>query len=808
MDATETNDGSVDGTVDVGPSDTPLTDSLPPVSACVDALVDCPAGQDCIEGECLDPCSMKAAESTGLGCQYAAVDLENGASQESGLGVLITNPSATDLLSISVHLTLGGELMPEYTLDIGPGAVQALPLPNRSVIGTLKGLYPYEVRGSRPFVAYQLSPSADAVGVGSADMTRLLPRTAASTEFVAVTGRSNGYVTVVAFEDGTEVSVRPTGPTAPGGGLTAMLPGTIYTVTLSQGELINLRGASTDVDLTGTEIWASQPVTVFAGSVLARSGGACCADHMAHQLFPTAMWGSVVVAPRSKARGVAPDYWRVVASANETTITFDPSVSVPVTLNRGEWVELSSDESFVVTGSQPIQVARILASSKEVTATGEYCTSDAQCPAGQRCFGGDSAGPGRCYDTCTVGPSDCPATVYSCHENAFSTSGVTGTGICRRNRCGPGYGPCAVGATCVEGSDLSVCFEVCQTGLTCSEPGAQCGLLVGQAVCDPPSCDDETLCPDGATCLSVDEGPSSCQWSCTPLPTCSLDSYRCLSSQLYSPETQWFDGAICVPPGCIEDADCPSAHGCDQSAGEETGTCKTLGDPSLSLLPPVEQYRANHVWMTPVGFKDNWIDIAAPTDASVLLDGEPIVPHSFVALGDAYKTVTQHVQPGFHRLEATHPVLMLAYGLDVETSYDAAGGSSLADLRPEAPGPGPGEDVVSPDAADGGDTVVPTDGVNPSVPTWKDDIRPILFTYCKDCHLLGANSGGLVLDDYAVVFQPSLMCADTTIGDAIVLKTSGDPTCEGTVMPPTGTPVTAEEIQILQAWLAAGMPEN
>jgi len=798
-----------DAVLDVAAVDDVLSDTVEPetiVAECVSGDNTCEADTECIEGLCLDPCSLAAAEKTGLGCQYLAVDLENdsGAAQ-AGLAVLLANPSAQNPVTVTVYNNVNGDALEGFTVDLAPGGHQVLPLPDRSIQGTLKGLYPYDIQGTAPFIAHQLNPATGTEDTGSSDRTRLLPLTATSTEFLAVTGQNNAFVTVMARWPDTEVSVRPSANCAGGGGIIAMEAGKVYTLTLEAGDLINVRGATNETDLTGTEIWSTKPVAAFGGSVLARSAESCCADHMEHQLMPTATWGKVVVGPRSSPRGQAPDYWRVIAAKDNTTVTFEPSVSVPVALNRGEWVGFHSLESFVASADGPIQLVRILASAQEATGTGKYCVTHTDCPVGQQCFDSEGTGIGRCFSTCVVNQQDCPSSVYGCHESPMPAGG----GTCRRSRCGQKYGPCAVNATCVDGEELSVCFEVCQQGLTCSEPGAECGLLVGQAVCDSPACGPESPCPDGATCFSNGDSPGVCQWSCTTEPSCAVAGYRCLSNQLYSPDEQWFEGAICVPPGCVTDADCPAAHRCYAKAGsDEPARCRLIGDPSLAWVAPVEQFKRVHTWTVPPGFEVQWIDVVAPVEASVLLDGQPVEPHSFKAVGNDYKLAAQLLSEGVHRLEATSPIFVMGYGFGIESSYDAMGGSRLLDLRVKVPGPTPGDDVIGGDVQQDTSDMDSTDGTAPGSPTWEGDIRPLLFTYCKDCHLLGADSGALVLDDYAVVNTPSTFCPDSTIGQAMLLKVLGDPTCQGTVMPPAGNGLTSEEIATIQQWLDGGMPES
>ena len=133
---------------------------------------------------------------------------------------------------------------------------------------------------------------------------------------------------------------------------------------------------------------------------------------------------------------------------------------------------------------------------------------------------------------------------------------------------------------------------------------------------------------------------------------------------------------------------------------------------------------------------------------------------------------------------------------------------------------GPVEDVATGDAGSGdagsgdagsgdagsGDAVV-ADTVEPPVPTWTDDVQPIIASYCGACH--GA-SGGWSVDDYEstqkTAFYP--FCGDMVKGEcfSVRIKDESMPTAGG------GGSILAEveasgELAIIDAWIAGGMPE-
>ncbi|MCC6747051.1 MAG: hypothetical protein IT371_05285 [Deltaproteobacteria bacterium] len=143
------------------------------------------------------------------------------------------------------------------------------------------------------------------------------------------------------------------------------------------------------------------------------------------------------------------------------------------------------------------------------------------------------------------------------------------------------------------------------------------------------------------------------------------------------------------------------------------------GDPSFILLPPVEQFRKDYLFLTPDKYSFDFIMVAAPKDATVRLDGRTLAvgcdttqgakicctlnPVGKVKrAGDLLETeyvawkcqlsfpriIEGKVPPenlapgeqydGVHRLTATHPVGLVVYGFDAFVSYGYPGGTDLA----------------------------------------------------------------------------------------------------------------------------------
>jgi hypothetical protein len=137
------------------------------------------------------------------------------------------------------------------------------------------------------------------------------------------------------------------------------------------------------------------------------------------------------------------------------------------------------------------------------------------------------------------------------------------------------------------------------------------------------------------------------------------------------------------------------------------------GDPSLTVYPPVEQFRPDYVFLTPDKYSFDFLSIIAPPTATVELDGRtldgtvclvtptdgltedqrgsitpPFVTYtcqlSFPVI-DPQQAAPNNISPGVqndgvHALVANAPVGLIVMGWDNFVSYAYAGGTQLADI--------------------------------------------------------------------------------------------------------------------------------
>jgi hypothetical protein len=137
------------------------------------------------------------------------------------------------------------------------------------------------------------------------------------------------------------------------------------------------------------------------------------------------------------------------------------------------------------------------------------------------------------------------------------------------------------------------------------------------------------------------------------------------------------------------------------------------GDPSFIIIPPIEQYRAQYVFLTPDRYSFDFLRIMAPRGARIMLDTEPLtaVPGCGLEAGTPLEQVLEGgpfaydvfrcqlsfpvidtavaaeapllpgVQnDGVHRIFSDRPIGVIADGFDRNVSYGYAAGTELREI--------------------------------------------------------------------------------------------------------------------------------
>lgn len=109
-----------------------------------------------------------------------------------------------------------------------------------------------------------------------------------------------------------------------------------------------------------------------------------------------------------------------------------------------------------------------------------------------------------------------------------------------------------------------------------------------------------------------------------------------------------------------------------------------VGDPAFLLAVPLEQLRTDYVFLCPDKYVDDYINIMAPVDATVDLDGARVGDGQFTTFGTGeFKVARLLVDDGVHAVTASAPVAVIVYGFDSYVSYGYPAGLNLSELNEE-----------------------------------------------------------------------------------------------------------------------------
>jgi len=363
--------------------------------------VACAEDENCREGACVVRCPNDPKFGSYVGCEFWATDLPNypdhtlnPTPENLPWAFVVSNPGQFD---VRVYF----EMPPLFTYapadDIVPGGEsRVFQLPNINVQGTSVRPKGVHLTATGPVLAHTFNPWDNTF---SNDASLLLPDPLLGDEYVIMTQPSgateieiipgftfpnqNGYFTVIAAYDNTDVTFQVTGKVRASGAIPKLEPGQLHMVRLNRGDVLNVQSdpeaLGDPADLTGSRVTATKPIAVFAGHEEAvigdpvpnGEGGTdtpCCADHLEDQMLPLGVLDTRYLAVKSPPRGtgqVEVDHWRIVAAEAGVTVTTNPPQAGAngVTLaNIGSWVEVKTNQSFEVTATGKVQVGQYLVS--------------------------------------------------------------------------------------------------------------------------------------------------------------------------------------------------------------------------------------------------------------------------------------------------------------------------------------------------------------------------------------------------------------------------------------------------------------
>jgi hypothetical protein len=116
-----------------------------------------------------------------------------------------------------------------------------------------------------------------------------------------------------------------------------------------------------------------------------------------------------------------------------------------------------------------------------------------------------------------------------------------------------------------------------------------------------------------------------------------------------------------------------------QMLASSMATTRNIGDPSLTIVPPVEHHRERYPFLIPKGWAETHVTLAAPVGITFQLDGAALTGCETAPLGTVQSVVFEAhrcpVKPGAHALVGSAPFGLIVYGYDSVGSfaYAAAG---------------------------------------------------------------------------------------------------------------------------------------
>jgi hypothetical protein len=239
-----------------------------------------------------------------------------------------------------------------------PGSNQPVRCPVKPAMSSLTQIHgtgfgaAFRIRTDYPVVAYQMLP----YGGGSAAVTGatlLLPTSTYGTNYVAVNAtdaallpNARPTLDIVAIDDDTEVTIKPTADIEIGQAVAPALAGDVVTYPLQAGQTLQF---TQRLPLTGSPIQSNKPVGLFGGHQCLDVKNPYC-DHAEQQIPPVTALGHEYIAVTYRQRTDVPESppWKIIGVVDGTELSFDPAVSAPRTVKLGDVVEIDTGTPFVI----------------------------------------------------------------------------------------------------------------------------------------------------------------------------------------------------------------------------------------------------------------------------------------------------------------------------------------------------------------------------------------------------------------------------------------------------------------------------
>ena len=116
-----------------------------------------------------------------------------------------------------------------------------------------------------------------------------------------------------------------------------------------------------------------------------------------------------------------------------------------------------------------------------------------------------------------------------------------------------------------------------------------------------------------------------------------------------------------------------------------------VGDPSLGLGVPVEQYRSGYDFLSPSTYTINTLTLIGPMGSMITLDNNPVTAPFIPIGGSGFGYAYVDIKAGAHHVTGGSPFGITVSGVANFTSYLYVGGQNLNDIPVGAVSPLPRE---------------------------------------------------------------------------------------------------------------------
>ncbi len=337
--------------------------------------VACGATQQCGSGVCIEVCELIKSDPSSVGCVFRGNKMQNFIEEPSA--VTVGNVSKTLTASVSLYYFEGGaEKVVTGPVMVMPGKSAQFDLLKPTQPGPVSVLRPdstFKIVSNVPVVAYLHSPIKAAA---HNDSSMLLPDHAQQKNYIipAFTpsvGGNPAYFNVVGLKDGTEVSWTPPVATLAGNGVPAVAAKATGKVVIGDYDLLQV--SSGQSDLSGTIVTLSEPAWVVgAVQCVNVPANVTFCDHIEEQAIPLEYWGQKYVGAHAPKRGNENYWWRVYGGEDNVTVTTTPAQpGFPKVLNKGQFYEFKTKDSFVFEADKPIMPVQYLEGQDGGAGTGD-----------------------------------------------------------------------------------------------------------------------------------------------------------------------------------------------------------------------------------------------------------------------------------------------------------------------------------------------------------------------------------------------------------------------------------------------------